>query len=466
MAKGQTIVAGKVKIRKISSWSMAVTVALTCVCVVVSAWGYKKYTVLRGATQDYIDSESAAQQLRAGSDYLTKQARLAAATGEQQYIDAYFEEANVARRREKALEKLAALHGDPEAAQPLQDALSASVELMQTEFYAMRLVEEAVSADAASWPEELRNVALSASDALLSGPEKLVRAREMVIGTAYEASKDEINGDVDQALEVLSKEILDRQYRAADSFSGVFRMIVFCILLFGVMMLLICLIMRYWIVKPLLHYTRSIQNGLIAPVGGVNELQLLAKTYNSVYEENAEREALMKHQAEHDPLTQLLNRGAFDRILELYLKDQSSFALILADVDTFKQVNDTYGHAVGDAILKKVARYLTEAFRSIDYVCRIGGDEFAIIMVDMTFDLVYTIPDKIRDVNKRLAVAEEGVPQVSLSVGAAFTDRLDGQLPLFKAADLALYHTKEHGRRGCTIYPMDGGDAEQGKPQP
>mgnify|MGYP000953229456 CR=1 FL=1 len=54
-------------------------------------------------------------------------------------------------------------------------------------------------------------------------------------------------------------------------------MIVFCILLFGIMMRLI---MRYWIVKPLLHYTRSIQNGLITPVGGVNELQLLAKTYN------------------------------------------------------------------------------------------------------------------------------------------------------------------------------------------
>lgn len=466
MAKGQSIVAGKVKIRKISGWSMAVTIALTCICVVISGWGYKKYTVLRGATQDYIDSESAAQQLRAGSDYLTKQARLAAATGEQQYIDAYFEEANVARRREKGLEKLAALHGDPEAMEPLQDALSASVELMQTEFYAMRLVEEAISSDVASWPEELRNVALSASDSLLPDSEKLLRARELVIGTAYEAAKDEINGDVDQALGVLSGEILDRQYRAADSFSGVFRMIVFCTVLFGVMMLLICQIVRHWIVDPLVHYTQSIQNGLITPVGGVNELQMLAKTYNAVYEENAEREALMKHQAEHDPLTQLLNRGAFDRILELYLKDQSSFALILADVDTFKQVNDTYGHAAGDAILKKVARYLTEAFRSIDYVCRIGGDEFAIIMVDMAFDLAYTIPDKIRDVNRRLAVAEEGVPQVSLSVGAAFTDRLDGQLPLFKAADLALYYTKEHGRRGCTIYPTDGGNAEQEKPQP
>ena len=443
--------AGKVKIRKISTWSTAVTIALTCACVLISVWGYNQYNVLRGATQDYIDSETAAQKLRAGSDYLTKQVRLAAATGEQQYIDAYFEEANVTRSREEALEELATLHG--EATQPLEKALSASEALMQTEFYAMRLVEEAYHTDASAWPEEIREVTLSREDASLSDAEKQEKARELVVSAEYEEAKDEINADVDQALSVLSTEILGQQRQAADAFSGVFRMIVFCILLFGVMMLVICQVMRSWIVKPLLHYTKSLQNGLIDPAGGVNELQVLAKTYNAIYTENAEREALMKHQAEHDPLTQLLNRGSYDRILNLYLNDGSSFALILVDVDTFKQVNDTYGHAMGDTILKRVAQYLTEVFRSIDYVCRIGGDEFAIIMVDMTSDLAYTILDKIKEVNARLAVAEGEVPPVSLSVGAAFTDSLDGQITLFKAADQALYYTKEHGRNGCCIYP-------------
>lgn len=447
-------VAGKVRVRKISSWSMAVTTALTCVCVLLSVWGYSKYDVLRTTTQDYIDSETAAQQLRSGSDYLTKQVRLAAATGEQKYIDAYFQEANVTRSREKALETLTALHGDPDAIAPLQEALSASVELMETEYYSMRLVEEAYHADSAAWPEEIRAVTLTAEDAARSDAEKGARARELVIDTRYEAAKDEIYGDVNAALDVLSDEILGRQYQAAAAFSRVFRLVLLCILLFAAMLLLISQVMRVWIVKPLLSYTESIQNGPISPVCGVNELQVLANTYNAVYAENEERETLMKHQAEHDPLTELLNRGSYDRILELYLKDGSSFALILVDVDTFKQVNDTYGHATGDAILKKVAACLKEAFRAIDYVCRIGGDEFAIIMVDMTSDLGYTILDKIKDVNRRLAAAEEGLPAVSLSVGAAFTDRLDGQLTLFKAADLALYYTKEHGRGGCNIYPV------------
>ena len=117
-------------------------------------------------------------------------------------------------------------------------------------------------------------------------------------------------------------------------------------------------------------------------------------------------------------------------------------------MDTFKSVNDSYGHAVGDRILQKVGKLLKTAFRAVDYVCRIGGDEFAIIMVDMDRSLYYTITDKITEVNGLLAAAEEGLPAVSLSVGVAFS-REEGSERLFQSADRALYYTKEHGRRGC-----------------
>ncbi|MGN0399519.1 MAG: GGDEF domain-containing protein, partial [Blautia sp.] len=163
---------------------------------------------------------------------------------------------------------------------------------------------------------------------------------------------------------------------------------------------------------------------------------------------------LMKHQAEHDPMTELLNRGSFDRILKLYEKDENAFALILIDVDNFKSVNDTYGHAAGDIILKKVANLLTNAFRTVDYICRIGGDEFAVIMVQMTSDLSYTITQKIAEINRLLANPEDGTPAVSLSVGVAFTDRQNPGNSLFKDADIALYYTKEHGRNGCYFYPI------------
>lgn len=171
-----------------------------------------------------------------------------------------------------------------------------------------------------------------------------------------------------------------------------------------------------------------------------------------MYENNEAAQALIKHQAEHDALTDLLNRGSYDKLLKIYDQPGNHFALIMVDVDVFKSVNDTYGHEVGDKILKRVAKLLQTAFRSIDHVCRIGGDEFAIIMVDMTPNLAYTIEEKIDAVNKLLSEPEEGCPVVSLSVGVAFSDRKNPSDSIFKDADKALYKTKETGRNGCSFY--------------
>ncbi len=168
-------------------------------------------------------------------------------------------------------------------------------------------------------------------------------------------------------------------------------------------------------------------------------------------------EKLMRDRAEHDSMTGVLNRGSFDQILNAMEKDKRDFALILVDVDDFKNVNDTYGHEVGDVILKRVSRLLAEDFRSIDHVCRIGGDEFAVVMMDVTSDLAYTIENKIAEINNQLAIHEENVPAVSLSVGVAFMDRENPGESLFKDADRALYYVKAHGRNGCHIYAAEDG---------
>lgn len=372
--------AGNLKIRTLGNWSLGITAVLALLCIAMSILGFRKYEVLRSSTRDYIACEAAAQRFQTGSDTLTRQVRLAAATGEQTYIDAYFEEANVTRSRETALADLSALHGGEDA-------------------------------------------------------------------------KSEIAGDVDAALAVFTDTLTARQQRAADVFARIFRTITVCVVLFAAVMLLECMVIRRGIVHPLLEYNESIHHGVIAPIHGVAELRTLAETYNSIYEENEEREILMKHQAEHDSLTELLNRRSFDQILSLYEKDRSSFALILADVDVFKQINDTCGHDTGDRILKRVAALLHTTFRSTDYVCRIGGDEFAVIMVDMSRELYYTITDKIAEINGQLAVPEDGLPAVSLSAGVAFSDENGFCGSLFRAADSALYTAKAHGRCGCSVSP-------------
>ena len=92
------------------------------------------------------------------------------------------------------------------------------------------------------------------------------------------------------------------------------------------------------------------------------------------------------------------------------------------------------------------------SFRSIDYVCRIGGDEFSVIMVDVTSSLKYTIEDKIKYVSEELAKVESEVPAVTLSIGVAFSDQENPGESIFKDADKALHHVKENGRNGYAFY--------------
>lgn len=177
-----TAVAKKVKIRLVSNGSIFVSLVLSALCITISIFGFSQYSVLRTAMRDYISCEEAIHELQDGSDNLTKQVRLAAATGEAQYIDAYFEEANVSQNRERALQDLQALNVSDEAITALRTALMESVSLMQTEYYSMRLVEENLGRAPATWPEELQAVQLSAEDAVLSPEARLYKAQQLVTG--------------------------------------------------------------------------------------------------------------------------------------------------------------------------------------------------------------------------------------------------------------------------------------------
>ena len=441
----------RIRVQTISVISIVITVVLGIACVVMFVLGGAQFQKLQEATETYIACENDARQLQDGSDYLTEQVRLATMTGNAKYIDAYFDEADSNQQRELALSDLEERFGGTDAYDSLQAAMGKSNELMQTEFYAMRLVCEANGIDPAAWPE-LAETQLTEEDATASQDAMAEKAQRLVSDSAYEAAKSTITDQTDSCVEELTSVTRHSEGRATAIFGDIYRKLEIGVLLFAVLTLAMCVLIRYAVVKPIMAFGDSIRSNTLFPIRGAGELQLLAETYNHVYEENETTQKLIKHQAEHDALTDLLNRGSFDSMLKLYDDGEHDFALILADVDVFKSVNDTYGHAEGDRVLKRVAELLKTAFRSIDHICRIGGDEFAIIMVEMTSDLKYTIREKIDFVNKELANPVGGMAKVSLSVGAAFSDRENADGPIFKDADRALYHTKENGRSGCTIY--------------
>lgn len=126
---------------------------------------------------------------------------------------------------------------------------------------------------------------------------------------------------------------------------------------------------------------------------------------------------------------------------------------MLADVDQFKQINDRYGHDAGDQVLKKVANLLKSRFRTTDYCMRIGGDEFALLLMDGQEGDTERIRSKVRYMNRILQEPDDGLPKASLSAGVAFSPH-GYREALYTKADSALYQVKEQDRCGGAAVPF------------
>ena len=161
-------------------------------------------------------------------------------------------------------------------------------------------------------------------------------------------------------------------------------------------------------------------------------------------------EKVLTDKASVDKLTGLYNRAGYDRILAEM--DLNSAILLLFDTDKFKAVNDTYGHETGDRVLVSISRAIRQNFRSEDRVCRIGGDEFVVLMLNVEGDQRELIRRKVNRINRELAHPEDKLPIVSLSVGVAFGAREPDRETLFAHADEALYRVKQAGGRDCIFY--------------
>jgi diguanylate cyclase (GGDEF)-like protein len=200
---------------------------------------------------------------------------------------------------------------------------------------------------------------------------------------------------------------------------------------------------------PLRNIERRIQNDEPFDIEGSREIRKVARAYNTLYGENKNRTLLLERMAQTDPLTGLYNRGSFDQVLSQFTPDM---ALLAVDVDLFKEINDRYGHEVGDKVLQKVASELRRAFDDQDYCCRIGGDEFAVVVVDSGRESRLEIATLLKGVCENLRDGSGETPAVTLSVGIAFGSDVPEGVTVYHAADKALYAAKRNGRNQYAIY--------------
>jgi diguanylate cyclase (GGDEF)-like protein len=192
------------------------------------------------------------------------------------------------------------------------------------------------------------------------------------------------------------------------------------------------------------------------------ELANLSKEMvNELLEKRCEIESL-KRQVAQDSMTKLINHQHFNELLEQEISRSERYnrplSIIIADIDHFKSINDTFGHPVGDFVIKTVADSFRSELRESDHVARYGGDEFAVILPETPLDSALSAAEKLREAIESLKVVcdnKDIFVTISFGVSAIPTTHNISREELKKRADTALYEAKKQGRNRCCIFELN-----------
>ena len=261
---------------------------LLCAAAVAALLVYSLYkssnvfSTLNTETGNYIVRQKAAHDLMEASDYLTENVQHFTLMGDPVYMDNYYEEAYVSKRREAAIVSMTVNNADPALVQQLQEALEESQALMYREYYAMRLVVDAKGIQ--DYPDNVKAIELTEEDAFLSPEEKLELAQSMVMGEEYYASKELIRTKLKTNLETLEEQMAaTRQETSAGMMQNLNRLR----WLTGVAVALLAVLLgmtAYFSTLPLTRAVRAARRGDPVPETGSREFREMAARYNEIRE--------------------------------------------------------------------------------------------------------------------------------------------------------------------------------------
>ncbi|GAA59087.1 GGDEF family protein [Pseudoalteromonas sp. BSi20652] len=158
----------------------------------------------------------------------------------------------------------------------------------------------------------------------------------------------------------------------------------------------------------------------------------------------------LRHDAQTDPLTGIHNRRSLNGLLNQLMLKQTPFAILEIDIDFFKRVNDTFGHDKGDETLKSLTNIIKTLSRKDDIVARIGGEEFVLVLPNEDSESAFKIAERLRKTVETTNM--EVVGFITVSIGIATWPKHSNDIDqVYKCADKALYHAKEHGRNQCAV---------------
>lgn len=273
---------------------MAMVVCAVVVCLLLVYSTYQSgsvFTKLSTATGNYITRQKAAHDLMEASDYLTENVQRFTLEGDTRFLDNYFEEAFVNRRREASITSMSENEAEKSLVGQLQEALDESMSLMYREYYAMKLVLDAkeIRYD----QEKLRGVELKETDAMLTADQKMDLAQSMVMGTEYYSHKEIIRTKLKTSLEMLDKLMAATRQETADNLNRELTVVRLVIIVLTVVILGLIGLTAYLGTIPLMNAEKQIEKDQPIEIRGAKEFRNLARGYNKMHDKlygNKEKE--------------------------------------------------------------------------------------------------------------------------------------------------------------------------------
>ncbi len=444
--KEESVKIGGLRIRYLNYIFITLLVIVAVVLLWITMTLSSEYSASIQIADDYHRLETDARMVQSASDDLTRSVRLFVMTGKKEYMDEYFTEANVTKRRENAIEDLKSMQATESLLQPLENSVHESMALMLLEYEAMRYASEGYGLDLEDLPPEVKDCELPKEAGSMTSEEKIEEAKSIVFGTEYFDYKDRIRSYEEQYLQAAFARMDSLQNQGRSSMRRLIALQRSGIAIMGILGLILYFCISRLIVSPLDTAVQKISKGdKVLPLDGTYEIQYMCYTFNTFHRISRDKQEQLQNEAEHDALTGVLNRRGYRLVIDELTQKKIPIALLVMDLDDFKQVNDNYGHSIGDEALKKAARLLQETFRGTDVTARIGGDEFTVIMTDISGENRAVIEDKINRINRVLQTSGlDGCPPLSMSVGCAFSESGYDDY-LFTQADSRLYEAKDAG---------------------
>lgn len=222
--------------------------------------------------------------------------------------------------------------------------------------------------------------------------------------------------------------------------------------------------LKYRLILPIARTTQILKaeaqgiSGQELPQSKLQETQNLVEAFREMREQVQIRQLSLDHMAHHDALTQLPNRVLFrDRLyhaLRIAKRNKQQTGLMFLDLDRFKQVNDSLGHIAGDKLLIEVANRLKQTVRESDTIARLSGDEFAILVEDISdHDTMSCLGDELLANLERPILIQDNEIHISASIGIAMAPKDSNEVDdLIRDADTAMYEAKYHGKANYHFY--------------